>query len=466
MKNIIVVVSDTLRTGYLGCYGNDRIDTRNIDRFAEEGVLFTKAYPESLPTIPMRRAIHTGRRAYPFSDYQPVPWDNVYLPGWQPMSANESTVAETLVQAGYHTGFYADVPHYFVPGMNFIRGFRQWDYLRGQAEDRYNAAYRADRHLFSKYVGGGDRSRHHIVNVRPEMPEEEWPTARTFRKAIQFIQENRSNTPFYLYVDTFSPLETWESPVHYYELYGKLDDRLPLPLNTHYGPISEKPEYEQYLPTLKANYSGLVTMVDRWFGKLLDAVDGLGLRDDTLVIFTSDHGTNFADNPEGVVGKPAPYLYPGTMHVPLMVRVPDGTGAGTRRDELVYTVDIPATLLGILNGTVDSKGEPSGQDLDPLMTAGGTWSNREYLTCRYGNTVWYFDNDVWFFSSTDFENPRLFDYQNDPECTDNIAAKAPDLVRRAKAGILEDAGGRLITYVRKDMTDALGRPVFEAVYEK
>ena len=89
------------------------------------------------------------------------------------MSRNEPTVAETLVHDGYHTGFYADVPHYFVPGMNFIRGFRQWEYIRGQAEDRYNAAYRADPERMAKYVGRGDRSKHHIVNVRPEMPEEE-----------------------------------------------------------------------------------------------------------------------------------------------------------------------------------------------------------------------------------------------------------------------------------------------------
>lgn len=456
-QNVIVVVSDTLRTAFLGCYGNDEIDTRNIDKFAGDGALFAKAYPESLPTIPMRRAVHTGRRAFPFADYRPVPWDNVYIPGWQPMSRNETTIAETLVQAGYHTGFYADVPHYFVPGMNFIRGFRQWEYIRGQAEDRYNAAHRADEKLLLKYVGGSDRNRHHIVNVRPEMAEEEWPTARTFRKAIQFVQENRSNTPFYLYVDTFSPHETWESPIHYYELYGKLEDRIPLPLNTHYGPISQNPEFEPYIPTLRANYSGLVTMVDRWFGKLLDTIDGLGLRDNTTVIFTSDHGTNFADNCEGVVGKPAPYLYPGTMHVPLIIRYPDGAGAGSRIEDLVYTLDIPATILDICKcgGSID------GQSLDPLMRGDSSWTDRGYLTCRYGNTVWYFDNEIWFFSSTEFEEMRLFDIRSDPGCTVNIAEKAPDLIQRAKAKILDDAGGALVTYERKGLTDALGRPVFE-----
>ena len=94
--NIIVVVADTLRTAYLGCYGNEWIHTPAIDRFARQGVRFSRSHPECLPTIPTRRTLHSGRRAFPFADYRPVPWDNVYMPGWQPLSAEESTVAETL----------------------------------------------------------------------------------------------------------------------------------------------------------------------------------------------------------------------------------------------------------------------------------------------------------------------------------------------------------------------------------
>ena len=92
--NVIVVVSDTLRKGYIGAYGNEWIRTPCFDSFAQESTVFTRAYPESLPTIPMRRAVHTGRRAYPFDDYAPVSWDNVYLPGWQPMDREEGTLAE------------------------------------------------------------------------------------------------------------------------------------------------------------------------------------------------------------------------------------------------------------------------------------------------------------------------------------------------------------------------------------
>src|SRR5262245_57995894 len=84
--NILVVVSDTLRTAFLGPYGNTWVKTPTLDRLARESALFERAHPECLPTIPTRRTLHSGRRAFPFRDYRPVPWDNVSLPGWQPMA--------------------------------------------------------------------------------------------------------------------------------------------------------------------------------------------------------------------------------------------------------------------------------------------------------------------------------------------------------------------------------------------
>ena len=209
----------------------------------------------------------------------------------------EATIAEALAQAGYHTGFYSDVPHYMVPGMNFTRGFQQWEFIRGQAEDRYMATAAADPALLQRYRGNEARIKAHLVNVRPSQAEEEWHTARTFRGAMRFLQQNRQNEPFYLYVDSFAPHETWEAPIHYYDLYGERAKREPIWITVPYGPmLDDNPELQGSLESLKANYSGLVTLVDTWFGKLLDTLDEVGLRDNTLVVFMSDHGTNFADN--------------------------------------------------------------------------------------------------------------------------------------------------------------------------
>lgn len=465
--NVIVVVSDTCRPAYLGPYGNDWVHTPHLDRFAAQSVTFNHAHPEALPTIPMRRTIHTGRRAYPFADYDPVPWDNVYLPGWQPMSPSEPTIAETLAQQGYHTGFYADVPHYFVPGMNFTRGFRQWEYIRGQAEDRYQATVSADPALLTRYLSHEERLRAHLVNVRPELPEETWPTARTFRGAMRFLEANGGRNPFYLYVDTFSPHETWEAPLHYYLRYGKLQDREPICLTVPYGPVSRCPMVGSRLDSIRANYAGLITMVDTWFGRLLDTVERLGLSESTLIVFTSDHGTNFADNPEGIMGKPWYALYPGTMDIPLIMRTPSGEGAGSASDELVSALDIPATILDA--ATVRPLGEIQGQSLLPLAASDAAsrkpWASREYLTCRYGNAVWYRDQRNWFYDTVRFDNPRLFDMESDPACQENLTdggtAAVADRIALAKERLLADANGALPFYDRRDTTDALGRPVFE-----
>jgi arylsulfatase A-like enzyme len=456
--NVVVVVADTLRTAYMGAYGNDWIRTPNMDRLAREGTLFSRAHPESLPTIPTRRTLHTGRRAFPFRDYRPVPWDNVYLPGWQPMSPEEGTIAEALVQQGYHTGFFADVPHYFVPGMNFTRGFKQWQFVRGQAEDRLNAAAKADPALLSRYLGSAERIRSHLVNVRPELPEENWHAPRVFRGAIEFVEENAGNQPFYLYVDSFAPHETWEAPLHYYDLYGSREEREPMCITVPYGPLERNPEIEERLPSLRANYAGLVTMVDTWFGRLLDAIDRLGMREKTLVVLSSDHGTNFAENPERVTGKPAEYMYPGTMDIPLIVRHPEGQGAGRVRDELVYSLDIPATVMA---GTgVEPVDAIEGRSLLPLVEGESGFEEREYVTCRYGNSVWYRDDRTWFFSKGDFSEPRVFDLEVDPDCQMDIAGQAEERIALARERILADAGGDIPIYVRQNETDALGRPVF------
>ena len=257
---------------------------------------------------------------------------------------------------------------------------------------------------------------------------------------------------------TFTPHETWEAPLHYYDLYGSRDDREPIYLSAPYGPLDRNPEVEERLPSIRANYAGLVTMVDTWFGKLIDTIDRLGLKENTLVIFLADHGTNFGENPDRVTGKPADFMYPGTMDIPMLLRHPKGSGAGSTRNEFVYSLDVPATVIAAAG--VEPIGKIEGQSLLSLAEGGGGFQDREYLTCRYGNSVWYKDSKNWFFSGVDFQNSRLFDLEADPTCQHNIAASAGDRIVLAQERILVDAGGELQRYERQEKTDALGRPEF------
>lgn len=444
--NVLVVMSDTLRPKFLGPYGNDWVETPHLDRLAKESALFERAHAEALPTIPTRRTLHSGRRVFPFGDYRPIPWDNVTLPGWQPMSPAEDTVAEALARSGYHCGFVADVPHYFVPGNNFTRGFHQWDFVRGNAEDRYRSTAAIDKQRAAREYGvSANLAARHVANLGGFDPAEmDFATPRTFSSAIRFLEENADREePFYLYVDTFHPHETWEAPQKYYRRYADPKYKGKTYIHLNYSTLFQHPRTEAELRDVQAHYAGLVTMVDDWLGRLLQKLRDTGKLEQTLVIFASDHGTNFGDNLEKVTGKPAGALYPGTMDIPLLVRHPAGAAAGKRFPELVYTLDIPATVCAVA-GTEPQQGVAGSSLLDLLE--GGSFPRREYLTCRYSNCVWYRDEKNWYFSNIHWQNARLFDLEADKPFAKTIAMKAPERLKLAQKRILADAGGKLPEY--------------------
>jgi len=178
------------------------------------------------------------------------------------------------------------------------------------------------------------------------------------------------------------------------------------------------------------------------------------MEDDTLVVFLSDHGTNFADNLEKVTGKPAGALYPGTMHIPLLMRHPKRLGAGKRLRELVYTLDVPATVCAAA-GTGPEDGL-EGKNLVPLLE-GGHFESREYLTCRYSNSVWYRDERNWYFSDVHWDNIRLFDLESSHPFSETIARRASDRVNLAQRRIMRDPGGELPQYPLKN-TDKVKAP--------
>ena len=460
--NLIVVVSDTLRTAYMGCYGNKRIHTPNLDAFAAESTVFDNAYPESLPTIPFRRALHTGRRVYPFKNYKPLKWDIVYLPGWQPMDNDEDTLAENLVKIGYYTGFVTDTLPYFAPGMNFTRGFWQWEFIRGQQQDRWRSPATVSSEKLAKYGDPqkikqefpGNLILRHVANTAHILSEEDTTTAKVFRWAMDFIEDNRHIQPFYLLIDCFDPHEPWEAPNSYLEMYAKPDYKGRTIVHTRYGPIDGQMSEEE-LEHIKAHYSGLVTLVDTWFGHFIDKLKRLGLWENSVIVFLSDHGTNFADNPEHVIGKPHYSLYPGVMHIPLIIHFPNGEGAGKRFDQLVYNIDVVATLYECA-GIDPAKVKIDGQSLYPLVKQ-AKWKERKYLTSRYGDTLWYRDEKWWVIMEVSGKPRAVFDVQKDPNCQDNLVPPPADVVEKAWKHILYDAQGDLPVYKKVRWTDAVGR---------
>jgi arylsulfatase A-like enzyme len=125
--NVILIILDTLRKDHVGAYGNDRIKTPTLDALAEESLLFTRALPEAMPTIPARRAMHTGMRTWPTGPEARF--------GWTPIPSGQTTLAEILAKEGYGTFLVTDT--YVQFPMNFGRGFEAYRMIRGQENDRY-----------------------------------------------------------------------------------------------------------------------------------------------------------------------------------------------------------------------------------------------------------------------------------------------------------------------------------------
>ena len=135
--NVILVVIDSLRKDHIGAYGNSWIKTPNVDALTRESLRFSRAYPESLPTICARRAIHTGMRTWPFRDWHQYKGVDVVVWGWQPIPEGQTTLAEILKNNGYSTMFETDNLHQYKASMNFQRGFDVFDFIRGQTTDGY-----------------------------------------------------------------------------------------------------------------------------------------------------------------------------------------------------------------------------------------------------------------------------------------------------------------------------------------
>lgn len=461
--NFVVIILDTLRAADVGCYGNDHIQTPHMDALARQSVRFTRAYPESLPTIPVRRALHTGRRAYPFRNYKHLKWGTVRLPGWQPIDEAEDTLAENLAAAGYQTGFVCTTQHCWNPGFNFQRGFWQWNFVRGYSgEDRWNSPFAVPRKALSPYGdpdallkephdGGGAPMV--LANRGVTMIDEETATAQAFRWAARFLTDNRE-VPFYLLIDSFAPHEPWEAPEKYYRMYGDPNYKGKKHLAAHYGPA------EGYLPEeigyMRAHYRGLVTHVDHWLGVFMETLNKTGLAEKTTVLLVSDHGTNFCENSRNVIGKPSNSMYPDLMQLPLLVKMPGEHSAGTLCHELVYNLDLIATIYDLAR--IESPHGISGQSLHPLCGGKGAWKRREYITCRYANSLCYLDDSIWALGEINGQFQEVFDLKRDPECRSPLIRRdAQRHWEHAWKRLLDDAGGDFPDYQDSQKTDALGR---------
>jgi arylsulfatase A-like enzyme len=441
--NVVLIILDSLRKDHVGAYGNDEIRTPNLDALAEESLLFSRAYPESIPTICARRAIHTGLRTWPFRDWVPPKGEDIILQGWEPIPNYQTTLAEMLQAAGYGTYFVTDNMHQFKPSYNIHRGFDVFDFFRGQTTDNYKPAWTYPKDKVAQALLKGNipamtgQMRQYFANVKERKTEADWFSPMVFSQAADYLDVLSKGGPFFLTVDSYDPHEPWDPPEKYVEMYDDEPYDLKEPFSVIYGPSSYLLPRE--LERMKARYSAEVTMMDRWLGRFLDKMEELDLFDNTLLILLSDHGV--AHGEHGYTGKPDNVLWPEVTDIPFYIRHPEGKGAGKTSDYYASTHDVAPTILGSLG--IKTQQEMDGQDLSPLLE-GSEPGSRSHFTLGYNDHVWARDERYVMFCINNRSRPHLYDLRSDPGMDRNIARGNRDIVRRMFDDyILEDAGGSL-----------------------
>ena len=379
--NILWICTDQQRFDALGCYGNRFVQTPNLDRLAGEGVLFEHCYAQSTVCTPSRASFLTGR--YPRTtrcrqNGQAIPADEILVPkvlhdsGYvcglsgklhlAPCNPTACRGTERRIDDGYDQFFWSHDP-----GDRWVTNeYNQW--LAGLGVKR-----QATQSPDSDFVFHGPRLEHS-------------QTTWCVDKAIGFIERAGAvGRPWLFSVNVFDPHHPFDPPADLLERYRARLDDIPLPRYTE-GELEDKPGWQMIdhggayggrcgFPWrqmseadhrwVRAAYWAMVDAIDTQVGRLLELLDRTGQRENTLVIFTSDHGEMLGDH--GIYLKGA-YFYEPQIRVPLLVSWPGVIAAGQRSEALVELMDLAPTILHACR--LDPLPGMQACSLWPLLTGG------------------------------------------------------------------------------------------------
>jgi choline-sulfatase len=460
-------MSDQHSVNALGCYGNSTVQTPRLDRLAAEGLRFDRAYCSYPVCVPARFTMLTGRYAHhhgAFGNRTPLPW-------------RERTAAHHFSHAGYATAFigkmhpvdaqthgfdyYLDFGHYYDylgPKIEvFTRGMGADDSGSGSPWCTIYQRDRPDGRDVSPWVLPEDPKRNETLELGEVLDEPDHFESFVARETIRFLRTYRDE-PLFVVASFLKPHNPFAPPAEYAAMYRPEDmpvpvwppehlERIPPQARQRVAPGFGTPEGEAWARRFLAAYYGNVTHLDACVGRLLDALDDLGLAENTLVLYTTDHGEMLYEH--GLRGKFN--FFESSARLPLLARLPGRVPVGTATQALVDQADFVPTLLEVA-GVAPA---PRSQTLDGTSFApvledpakpGKAFAFGEYAL-NTGRPFFMLRDGRWkfvYYTSPD-GNPseELYDMLADPGEFDNLA------VRPEYAGIAAEQRAQLLAFLEE-----------------
>ena len=352
----IMVMYDSLDRHLLEPYGCDWTITPNFKRLAERSVQFDNCYVGSMPCMPARRELHTGRF-------------NFLHRSWGPVEPYDDSMPEILKNHGIYTHLATDHQHYWEDGgCTYHNRYSSWEISRGQEGDLWKADLKLTFDKDTVFESKKEAVKspflknwmaHDVRNRAAMNTEEKTSQAVTFQCGMEFIEQNHGEDNWFLQIETFDPHEPFFSLKEDKALYphtfiGDSED-----IDDDWPPYARVQEDDATVQHVRYNYAALLSKCDRYLGKVLDMMDKYEMWDDTMLIVNTDHG--FLLGEHGWWGKTSMPIYDEIAHTPLFIWDPRFPQLkGVRRQSIVQTVDLAPTLLEYFGQEIpkDMQGKP------------------------------------------------------------------------------------------------------------
>ena len=395
MKAIMVML-DSLNRRMLPPYGCDWVQAPNFQRLSERTLTFDRSYICSMPCMPARRDLHTGR-------------PNFLHRSWGPLEPFDDSVPRILRDNGVSSHLVSDHQHYWeTGGATYHTQYSTWQFHRGQEGDPWmgQVADPPEVHAHGRNALKTGIERQDRINRQFIQREEDTPQAKTFGAGIDFIRRNHGEDNWFLQIETFDPHEPFFNQPQYQDLYQELmgDRTAPLFDWPSYGKVTESTELVEQC---RGHYAALVSMCDARLGEVLNEMDRLNLWEDTMLMVWTDHG--FLLGEHDWWAKLRMPWYQELANTPFFVWDPRTGQSGERRQSLVQpSIDLGPTLLDFFR--LESTPDMLGKSLRETIAA-DTAVRESAIFGHHGGHVNLTDGRyVYMRAPANADNEPLFDY--------------------------------------------------------